>query len=259
MRWSGATRNGVPSMPSTDPATDPVPSPLARLTFETGGGDHLTIANLVADLHRLVFLPGDQVIWALTTHAAPLARVLGVSSNDYGGVLSGFVSCSAWIVAFVSIAITIQAIVDFDRRVTSAIRRLFATVALRVRIARTLMRQRIRGWLANRGRPAKQEVVAKEIEISPAQLQVLRLHAKLPPGCLLGVSEAASEAGTRASTMKKLLEGLHGLGLLGRSRGVADGEDAYALTRAGMALLVSRKLADPPLTAPPMRRASRSI
>jgi len=36
-------------MPSTDPATDPVPSPLARLTFETGGGDQLTIANLVAD------------------------------------------------------------------------------------------------------------------------------------------------------------------------------------------------------------------
>jgi DNA-binding MarR family transcriptional regulator len=243
-------------MPSTDQATDPVPSPLARLTFETGGGDQLTIANLVTDLHRLVFLPGDQVIWALTTHAAPLARLLGVGPDGYGGVLSGFVSCCVWLVAFASIAIAIQTIVDFDRRVTSAIQRLFATVALRVRIARTLVRQRIRGWLASRKSPAEQAVLASEIEISPAQLHVLRLHAKLPPGCLLGISEAASEAGTRASTMKKLLEGLHGLGLLGRSRGVADGEDAYALTRAGMALLVSRKLADPPLAAPAMRRAS---
>ena len=62
-------------MPSTDPPTDPSPSPLARLTFETGGGDHLTIANLVNDLHRLVFLPGDLFIWALTTCAAPFARL----------------------------------------------------------------------------------------------------------------------------------------------------------------------------------------
>lgn len=246
-------------MPSTDPPTDSNPSPLARLTFETGGGDHLTIANLVTDLHRLVFLPGDLFIWALTSYAAPFARLLGVGPNDYGGVLSGFVSSCAWVVAFVAIAIAIQTIVDFDRRVTSAMQRLFATVALRVRIARTLARQRLRAWLVSRGQPPKQEVIANEIEISSAQLHALRLHAKLAPGCLLAVSEAASEAGIRISAMKDLLEGLLGLGLLGRSRGVADGEDAYALTRAGMALLVSRKLADRPLAAPAMRRASRSI
>jgi DNA-binding MarR family transcriptional regulator len=256
---SGATRNGVPSMPSTEPAADPIPSPLARLTFETGAGEQLTIANLVTDLHRLASLPGDLFIWALTTHAAPLARLLGVGPSDYGGVLSGLISACAWIVAFVSVAIAVQAVVDFDRRVTSATRRLFATVLLRLRIARTLARQRVAGWLANRGRPAQQEVIANEIEISAAQLLVLRLHAKLPPGCLLGVSEAASEAGTRVSAMKDLLEGLQRLGLLGRSRGVADGEDAYALTKAGMALLVSRKLADPPLAAPAMRRAPRNI
>jgi DNA-binding MarR family transcriptional regulator len=246
-------------MPSTDPATGPIPSPLANLAFETGGSDRLTIAHLVADLHRLVFLPGDLAIWALTTHVAPLARVLAVGPNDYGGVVSGFISCCAWMIAFVSIAIAIQTVVDFDRRVTYAMRELFATVSLRVRIARTLMRQRIRGWLASRKPQAEQVVLANEVEISAAQLQVLRLHAKLPPGCLLGISEAADEAGTRVSTMKKLLEGLHQLGLLGRSRGVADGEDAYALTRAGMALLVSRKLADPPLAAPPMRRATRNV
>jgi hypothetical protein len=245
-------------MPSTDPPTDPSPGPLARLTFETGGGDRLTIANLVNDLRGLVFLPGDLFIWGLTTYAAPFARLLGVGSNDYGGVLSGFVSAGAWVVAFVAIAIAIQTIVDFDRRVTSAMQRLFATVALRVRIARTLARQRLRAWLASRGQPPNQEVIATEIEISSAQLQALRLHAKLAPGCLLAVSEAASEVGTRVSVMKELLEGLHRLGLLGRSRGVADGEDAYALTRAGMALLVSRKLAARP-AAPAMRRASRNI
>jgi hypothetical protein len=241
------------------PSTDPSPSPLARLAFETGGGDPLTIANLVNDLHRWVFLPGDLLIWALARYAAPFARLLGVGPNDYGGLLSGFVSTCAWVVALVAIAIAIQTIVDFDRRATAAMRRLFATVALRVRIARTLARQRLRAWLASRRPAAEQVVLANEIEISSAQLQALRLHVKLSPGCLLGVSEAASEAGTRVSVMKELLEGLHRLGLLGRSRGVADGEDAYALTRAGMALLVSRKLAARPAAAPPMRRASRNI
>jgi hypothetical protein len=246
-------------MPTTDPAADPVPSPLARLAFETGGGDQLTIANLVADLHRLFFLPGDLFIWAFTTHAAPLAGLAGVGPNDYGGVLSGCVSIFAWVAAFLAVAIAIQAVVDFDRRVTTGAQRLFSTVVLRVRIARTLWRQRIREWLANRGRPPRQEVIVNEIDISPAQLQVLRLHAKLPPGCLLGVSEAASEAGIRVSAMKDLLEGLHKLALLGRTRGVADGEDAYALTRAGVSLLVSRKLADPPIAAPAPRRASRNL
>jgi DNA-binding MarR family transcriptional regulator len=246
-------------MPTTDPATDPVPSPLARLAFETGGGDQLTIANLVADLHRLFFLPGDESIWALTTYSPPLAGLLGVHPSDYGGVLSGCVSICAWVAAFLSVAIAIQAVVDFDRRLTSGTQRLFATVVLRLRIARTLWRQRIRGWLAKRARPAMQEMIANEIEISPAQLQVLRLHAKLPPGCLLGVSEAASEAGIRVSAMKDLLEGLHKLGLLGRARGVADGEDAYALTRAGGSLLVSRKVAEPPFAAPAQRRASRNL
>jgi DNA-binding MarR family transcriptional regulator len=245
-------------MPATDPATGPVPSPLASFAFETGGGDGLTIAHLVADLHRLVFLPGDVSIWALTTHAAPLARLIGVGPNDYGGLLSAFISFCAWFIAVVSIAIAIQAVVDFDRRVTSAMRRMFATVALRVRIARTLARQRSRAWLAAHN-PAAESSLANEIEISPAQLQVLRLHAKLPPGCLLGISEAASEAGTRVAAMKSALEALHGLGLLARSRGVADGEDAYALTRAGMALLLSRKLAPEPAAAPPMRQAPRKI
>src|SRR5262245_10893036 len=102
-RQRGATSNGVQSMPSTDPAADRVSSPLARLTFETGLGDHLTIANLVGDLHRVVILPGDLFVWALTTYAAPLARLLGVVPSDYGGVLSSFVSACAWIVAFVSV------------------------------------------------------------------------------------------------------------------------------------------------------------
>ena len=237
------------------PSTDPSSSPLAHLRLETGGGDRLTLANVVADLHRVFFLPGDLFIWALAKYAAPLASLLGISTSDYGGVLSGFVSSCTWVVAFVALAIAIQAVVDFDRRLTRATQRLFGTVVLRARIARTLARQRVRGWLASR-RDARRDELASEVEISPAQLQALRLHAKLPPGYLLPVSEAAAEAGTHPDAMQDLLDELRRLGLLERSRG-ADGELAYALTRAGMALLVSRKLDEGAPTA--TRRAAHDI
>jgi DNA-binding MarR family transcriptional regulator len=244
-------------MPSTDPSASPVPSPLARRTLENGDGTPFTLASLVSDLHRWFFLPGDFFIWALTTHAAPVASFFGIVSSDYGGVLSGFVSSCVWVAAFVALAVATQAVIDFDRRLTRGTQRLFATIVLRARIARTLARQRVRGWLASR-KPAKRDTFVSEVEISPAQLQALRLHAKLAPGFLLSVSDAATEAGTRLSAMKDLLDGLQQLGLLERSRGVAGGEDAYALTRAGMALLVSRKLAGT-APMPAERRAPRNI
>jgi DNA-binding MarR family transcriptional regulator len=244
----------MPSMPSTDP----VRNPLARLTLETGGGDHLTGANLVGDLHALFFLPGDLFIWALTTYAAPLAGLLGIAPSDYGGVLSGFVSSCAWIAAFVALAIAWQAILDFDRRVTSAAQRLYSTVMLRARIARILTRQRVRAWLAWR-KPANRTELASDIEISPAQLQALRLHAELAPGYVLPVSEAAAATGTRLHAMQDLLDGLQRLGLLERRLGAADDESAYTLTKAGMALLVFRKLDPGTSAAPATRRATRNI
>jgi hypothetical protein len=240
------------------PSTDPVENPLARLTLETGPGDHLTVTNLVGDLHRLFFLPGDLFVWALTTHAAPVARPLGIATSDYGGVLSGFVSSCTWIAVFVALAVAWQAVLDFDRRVTSAARRLYSTLMLRARIARILAQQRFRAWLASR-KPANSAELASDIEISPAQLQALRLHAKLAPGYLLPVSEAAAATGTRLHVMQDLLDGLQRLGLLERRLGAADDESAYTLTRAGMALLVFRKLHDGTQPAPATRRATRSI
>jgi hypothetical protein len=233
------------------PSTDAIPSPIARLALEPPG----TTADLIGLLSNLFFLPGDLLLWALTAHAAPLAHSLGVGPRDYGGVLSGFISSCAWIAAFISVAIVCQAVVDFDRRVTAATKRLFASATLRVRIARTVWRQRIRAWLAARA-PENPVELASDIEVSPEQLQALRLHAKLPPGYALTAREAAEATGARLRATQDLLDGLHKLGLLQPTFGGEDDERAYVLTKAGKALLVFRKLDDArsPVRAPTVRR-----
>jgi hypothetical protein len=221
------------------PSTDAIPSPIARLAHEPPG----TIADLFGLLSNLFFLPGDLLLWALVAHVSPLAHSLGVGPSDYGGVLSGFISSCAWIAAFIVVAMVWQAVVDFDRRVTSATNRLFAIATLRLRIARTLARQRVRAWLAARV-PETPVELASDIEVSPEQLQALRLHAKLPPGYALTAREAAEATGARLRTTQDLLDALHKLGLLLPTFGGEDDERAYVLTKAGKALLDFRKLVD---------------
>jgi DNA-binding MarR family transcriptional regulator len=228
------------------PSTDAIPSPIARLALEPPG----TTADLIGLLTNLFFLPGDLLLWALAAHASFLAHSLGVGPSDYGGVLSGFISSCAWIAAFISVAIVCQAVVDFDRRMTAATKRLFAFATLRLRIARTLARQRIRAWLAARA-PASPVELASDIEVSPEQLHVLRVHAKLPPGYALTVREAAEATGARLSTTQSLVDGLHKLGLLQPTFGGEDDERAYVLTKAGKALLAFSKIDDPRAPARP--------
>jgi DNA-binding MarR family transcriptional regulator len=173
-------------------------------------------------------------------------------------VLSGVVSSCAWIAAFAALALAWKLIRDFDRRATRAARQLYSTVLLRARIARTLARQRVRGWLASTNPPNRAEL-ATDIELSKAQLQALRIHLKLAPGYVLPVSEAATATGTRRHAMQDLLDGLQRLGLLERRLGAADDESAYRLTTAGTALLAFHKNHDQASAAPAPRRATRKI
>ena len=93
-------------------------------------------ADLIGYLSDLFFLPGNVVLRALIAHAAPIATFIGAS--EYGGVLSVFISSVVWIAAFIAVAIAYRAVIDFDRRVTFATKRLFSTLMLRLRIARVL-------------------------------------------------------------------------------------------------------------------------
>jgi len=222
-------------------ATDRVLNPLDRLALDANGDGQLALADLFEWLSAAFFLPGDGLLLSLATHAAPLAQLLGIGTADYGGVLSALVSICVWFVAFMSANIAYHFVLDVDRRVTRATKRLVWTATLRVRLARARLLQRWRAWRAART-PANRADAATDVDLSAQQLAALRLHAELSAGYASSVSEVAHALGARSRTTEDLLDGLHELGLLRRTLGGADGESAYTLTAAGRALLLFRQL-----------------
>lgn len=227
-------------MAMTDSPVNPLDRwPFARLTLDANGDGEFTFADVFERLWSLLFLPGDLFLYVLSVHAAPVARWLELGPSDYGGFVSGVLSAGAWFLAFTIASIAYQYVRDIDRRVTGATRRLFRMLALRVRIAHALARQRWRAWLAVR-RPINQVTEVREVELSATELRVLRLHAGLAAGYALSVSEVAHALRARSHETRELLSGLKELGLLNRAIGGTDDETSYTLTAAGRALLAAR-------------------
>ncbi len=227
-------------MATTDSSQNPLDRwPFAPFTLDSNGDGQFTLADVFERLWALFFLPGDLVLYVLLVYAAPLARWLELGPADYGGLVSAFLSAGAWFVMFTIASIAYYYVRDFDRRVTGATRRLFATLLLRVRITRALLRQRWRAWAAAR-RPAEQATEVREVELSAPELRVLQLHAALAAGYALSVSEVAHALRARIYHARELLSGLKELGLLNRALGGTDDETSYTLSAAGRALLAAR-------------------
>lgn len=217
---------------------------LGRLGADANGDTRVTIADAPAWLIALFFFPGDALLYAMMRYTPSLANFLEIGSQDYGGLLSGFISVCAWLAAFLLAAILLQKLRDADRRATAGAAALSQGIARRFRIAYALFRQRMR----SRGRDdTRGDVVSysTEVDLSPLELRALALHAKLKPGYALSLNDAARGLGLRLHETEALLAKLKSHGLLSRTLGGGDGESAYTLAPPGRALLVMRRLAPP--------------
>jgi hypothetical protein len=218
------------------PGTNGVPTPIDRVAMDVNADGRITLADVLSWPGAVFFLPGDGLLWAASTYAPPVARLLDIGPSDYGGLLSGVVSAFAWIAAFLSALIFYAKLRDLDGRLTAATVRAYATATLRARIARALLLQRLREWRARRQRSSAVEI-STDVVLSPIQLKALRLHATLPPGYVRSVSEVARGLGAPPRAVENLLGELKRLGLLVRASCGADGESGYALSAGGRALL----------------------
>ncbi len=196
-------------------------------------------------LGRLFFAPGDRLIFALAAHAPRAAAFLHLSSADYGGVFSGFVSALAWLTALLVTATAYGAVCDFDRALTQRIARLYDVGRSRVRIAINLAAyrlRRMRGENLPRRRAEPVLELTEEVEVSVAELKVLHVHSKLTPGATLRIGDVETAVGLGKTEARRVLRRLEKLNLLTRAAGGDDGKTRYALTPAGRAFLVFRQL-----------------
>ena len=230
---SGAIRGRMPE------ASEVVAKPTAAFAADANADGYVTLGDAGVWLQQVFFLPGDWLLWALATHAGPVARFLEVGAADYRGLLSGFISTCTWLLALIVISIAYQFIRDVDRKLTRGAVDFYDDTRRRWRIAAAVLRQRWRG--ADRKRDSHSIEFAEDIELSEQELAVLRLHSDLGAGYALTVSDVARAVRARKQQIASLLDRLKSLGLLNRTGG-ADGESAYTLSAAGRALLMFRRL-----------------
>jgi len=188
---------------------------------------------VVPSFEEWFFLPGDWLIYLLTSRVPVIAEFFGIGPGDYGGTLAGFLAWFSWIAfAVASIALT-SAVRRFDRALTGRIADAVLEIKRRVRMAVVFARYR-RQQRAERREPT---LDAEEQSLSRNEVRALALHAKLAPGFALAVSDIVEELDVRAHEVRAVLERLQNLKLLQSTIGGLDGETAYTLTTAGRAFL----------------------
>lgn len=182
-------------------------------------------------------MPGDWLIWVTLTYVSPVARFFGVDAGDYGGVLSGVVSAVVWCLGAKLVVSTFGATRDFDHALTRSLIRKYGETRRRMRVGVALL-----GYWLRRGfqrqRPDHEAIeFPEELELNDRELHVLRLHFELMPGYALTLSDVAAALGLGRNETRGVLERLLRLRLLAATLGGGDGENSYALTRAGRAFL----------------------
>ena len=222
---------------------------------DANGDGRIAFDDLPAWLAQLFFLPGDWAVWAIVKYAPPLASVLGIGSDSYGGFVSGFLAALSWLIVLVLLGAVYSYVVDFDRRATRASRQAYGSL---LRIWRAATRS-LRARLAARRRRAEDRAagVTGDVRLDAVELRVLRELAELGPGYVSAARELARALRLRVDEVQTPLDGLARRRLVVRTLGGGDGDSGYALSAAGRSALLVRQLASRSAEAPDVDAAGR--
>src|SRR4029077_12231745 len=104
-------------------------------------------------LEQAFFLPGDWTLWAVAQYAPSLVATLGMKVPPYGGLWAGTISTVLWLLALVLLGALYSYIVEFDRRATRRLGRLWAEGARRLRVVVVRLRVRLGAGKAGVAQP----------------------------------------------------------------------------------------------------------
>lgn len=192
-------------------------------------------------LRHLFLLPGDCTLAALLAGAPGAAELLGLSTADYGGLLSAGLSAILWLALVLAASITgralragAQAVSAYALRVTAPARRAAGRLRRSVRSHHHQLTHPVP--LGRRIEPYYVEMR----ELGTVELALLRCYASLPPGHAQSVADAARALGIRAPEAAQAIDSLRRLELLSRGFPSSGGATVYALTRAGTMFVQAR-------------------
>jgi hypothetical protein len=190
-------------------------------------------AIAIPSFEEWFYLPGDWLIYWLSSRVPPLAELLGVGPADYGGAFAGLLSWLLWIAFAIALIAGAATVRRFDRAVTSGLVDGVAELKRRIRMAVAFARYRRQRKVVRK----EPTFDGEEPSLSRDEERALELHARLAPGFALAVNDVAEELDVRVYEVRSVVERLQRLKLLQSTVGGLDGETAYTLTSAGRALL----------------------
>ena len=120
---------------------DSIPKPPNPFVADAAGGGYE-----LPSLQQIFLLPGDWVLYLLSTYAPSVAAALDLRPGDYGTGYSTFAALLSWVAISILLIIVWAAVRDFDRALTRGFVELGADLRRRVRmfVALVAYRRRLR-------------------------------------------------------------------------------------------------------------------
>jgi len=211
-----------------------VEMPWQPVDWDVNSDGDLTITDIGLWLQHIFFLPGDWLIWACLRYWPEMSRFLEVDARAYGTTISALVSVFAWLAIVVVLMTTSHFLANADRALTRAIRTLYMGIAIKLRVARRLIGERvsrqydqIRALLNS----------SDELELSPEEIRVLKAHAYVRPPATLALSDLVRATGVPRMQAMNIVLRLRDLELLAADQNNGGNERAYSLTPPGRKLV----------------------
>lgn len=192
---------------------------------------------------QLYFLPGNGVLWLLLEYLPSFAGFLELGTSSYNGLVPAVVSVAIWLFTVVMFGVVIGSIRNFDRALTSVFVRLYNELLRQGRVFRRwsfCQLQRIKAAVLLRRQQSSIDVDLDELDLDDLELEVLRSHALLAPGFVMGVSELAGSLEIRRGHAQQLVSKLEKLKLLQRGFAESDGGTGYRLSQPGRFVLMAK-------------------
>lgn len=182
---------------------------------------------------NVFLMPGETLIYVLSSHAPWAASFLGIGRNPV--VLTIVLSALGWILACASAWALYRLALNSIRLLNAVCLTAKHRMAQEVGNVKTMITCRLRRWLPKRDTSGI--TAHPEVQFDNIDLAVLRTAAAQGPARTMSAPELAERFGMRPAQFQGSLQKLHSNKMIDVTLGSTEGFDSYRLTDYGAAYI----------------------
>jgi hypothetical protein len=208
-----------------------------RLGADVNGDGRFTVSDLGSLALDILILPGDAFLYLLINHLPGVAGFFELGTEDYGGVAAIWAAIVIWLAAIIAASVLLNAIRDFDRKLTSWVLGRCEEIMRRLRI----LRRRIGGLIAFRVQRQRdaEDLVVETVSLANIETAVLRRLSSIDDGDVLTVEEIAAGLKLAPRDLKPVIRRLAELGFIEQGRDSFTRKNGHRIGVAGQMYLLS--------------------